>query len=337
MGSYWLHDFPAEAAARGLSIATYPGWELRSRSSGGFDQFRGVCLHHSASPPSQADSTAMSWMWGKPGAPTTSPSYPVGNFFLSRTGKITLGCAGASNTQGQGGPIASSRGIVPEDASNRYHIAIEAANNGTGEIWAQAQLDAYLKLVWTLCDVYAFDPTLDVIFHHTWAPDRKIDPAGPTPAYPAWGGTSGARTWNLANFRQSVLNYGVPSIPDMSNFKITNPVRILETRTSEPVNSHNSFKGPFLPAQSIAVRPHGFTPGDVTGVILTITGMGAPGFFTFWNGDGGAPVASNLNTIGEALPANNMVWVPLRADRTFSVRSANWAHLMIDQVGWYWE
>jgi hypothetical protein len=328
MGAYWLHGFPAQAAARGLVIDKYPGWELRSRTSGGFDGIWGVCLHHSGSPTTQSDANAMSYCW------KTAPFPPVGNFFLSRTGRITIGAAGASNTQGVGGPIQTSRGFVPKDASNRYHVAIEAANNGRGEKWSQAQLDAYLKLVWCLCDVYGFDPTVDVIFHQTWAPDRKADPAGPTPAYPAWGGLSGVRTWNLSNFRQSVLGYGVPVIPDMSDFKITNPVRIADTRQSEGVNPHNPVKGPFGAGGVAVLKPHGFTPGDASGVILTLTGVGyGPGYFTVWNGEG-LPPGSTLNTIaGQAV--NNMAWVPLR-NGTFSVYSHGSADIMVDQVGWYW-
>lgn len=337
MGSYWLHNFPSAAAARGLQVNTYPGWELRSRGSGGFDGIWGVCGHHTASGRAQNDSSCMAYMWPK----TANPPYtvatpPESNFFLSRTGVVTLGCAGAANTQGAGGPIHTSRGLVPEDASNRYHVAIEAANNGAGEVWPQAQLDAYLKLVWTLCDVYELDPTLDVIFHATWAPQRKIDPAGPTPAYPQWGGTAGINRWNLTNFRQSVLDYGVPQVPSMSNFKITNPVRIADTRPSEPANAHNPVKGPFGANGAASLRPHGFTPADVTGVILTVTGIGyAPGFWTFWNGEGGVPVGSNLNPIvGQVV--NNMVWVPLSGG-AFSVFSRDRSDIIVDQVGWYWE
>lgn len=330
MGKYWLHNFPLEAAARGLQINLYPGWELRSRGSGGFDEIRGVCLHHTAS--SSTATNDMSYMWNN------AATRPIGNFYLARDGSITLGTAGASNTQGAGGPVASSRGTVPIDASNRYHVAIEAANSGTGEIWPQAQLDAYLKLVWALCDVYRFDPSLDVIFHNTWAPARKSDPAGPTPSYPDWGGTApGARTWNLANFRQDVLEYNQTPVPDMSNFQITNPVRILETRVTEPVNGHNPWKGPFQPGQVIGVRPHGYTPADVDGVILSLTGIGYnPGHWTVWGGPGDQiPTGSNLNAIVNQ-PVNNMVWVPLTGGH-FYVYSHARSDLLVDQVGWYWQ
>lgn len=327
MGAEWLHNLPSEAAKRGLTIATYPGWELRSRPTGGFDDLRGIVMHHTASPATWSSQRNMDYQWRE------DPYAPIANLYLGRAGDITIGAAGASNHAGIGGPWTTSRGVIARDMANRYAIGIEAGNNGTGERWSNAQCGAYLKLVWVLCDIYGFDPTLDVVFHHTWAPDRKIDPAGPTLAYPSWGGTSGARTWNLANFRNSVLDYNQVPIPDMSNFKITNPVRILETRGSEPSNAHNPFKGPFTGA--IQVRPHGFTPGDVSGVILTIGGIGyVPGFFTFWNGVG-LPPGSNLNNIPGHVN-NNMVWVPLNAG-TFSIYSSGRNDIYVDQVGWYWE
>lgn len=311
-----MHNLPAEAAARGLEIQTYPGWELRSRSSGGFDEIRGVCLHHTAGLITSKPSNDMNYMWN------TAANRPVGNIYIARDGTVTLGAAGAANTQGAGGPIGTSRGVVPVDASNRYHIAIEASNNGVGEVWPKVQLDAYLKLVQVLCDVYGFDPFQDVIFHQTWAPDRKIDPAGPTPAYPQWGGTSGRSTWDLGAFRESVVGSNTPP-PDMSDFTIHNPVRIADQTVGAG-------------AATLPVTPHGYTPEGATGVVLTVTVVGnVPGYFVFWNGEGAAPVASNVNA-NTGIVTNNMVWCPLAADGTFKVYTPQGgSRIAIDQVGWY--
>jgi LysM repeat protein len=65
-------------------------------------------------------------------------------------------------------------------------------------------LDAYIGMVWTLCDKLGLAHT-DVFGHAGYCEPsckgRKIDPAGPTPGYPNLGGTSGAKTWPDSAFR----------------------------------------------------------------------------------------------------------------------------------------
>ena len=41
MGAYWLHDVDEWFISAGIPFRLYPGWETRSRSSGGFDDIRG--------------------------------------------------------------------------------------------------------------------------------------------------------------------------------------------------------------------------------------------------------------------------------------------------------
>ncbi|TXH43260.1 MAG: N-acetylmuramoyl-L-alanine amidase [Desulfurellales bacterium] len=334
MGAYWLHNFPAEAAKRGLKIELYPGWELRSRSTGGLDGIWGVCMHHTASPPStnpNDPANRMYHMW------QSSDVKPIGNFYLSRDGTITLGAAGAANTQGAGGPLPTSRGTVPLDAGNRYYIAIEAANNGIGEIWPEIQIEAYLKLVWALCDVYDLEPLTDVIFHQTWAPNRKIDPAGPTPSRPSWGGTSGGKTWNLSAVRSDVANYGtLPTYPPstMSDFKITNPVRIVDTREGTSFNPHKTE----LNNTILTIKPHYYgAPQGANGVILNVTAVSSvAGYVVFWDGVKEAPLASNIS-FNPGVVSNTMVWVPTapNTEKTFKVYTPQRGHVIIDQVGWF--
>jgi hypothetical protein len=59
MGAHWLHDIGI--ALIGLPVDYYPGWETRSRSSGGFDAIIGICIHHTASNASPASD--MAWQW----------------------------------------------------------------------------------------------------------------------------------------------------------------------------------------------------------------------------------------------------------------------------------
>lgn len=327
MGAYWLHNLPSEAAKRGLQIETYPGWELRSRSSGGLDGIWGVCMHHTASATRPENDMAYQWV--------NSVIRPIGNISLHRDGTIVLGAAGAANTQGAGGPLPTSRGVVPRDEGNKYYIAIEACNNGIGEVWPAAQVAAYKRLVEVLCDVYTLKPETDVILHATWAPTRKIDPAGPTPSLPAWGGVWGAKTWGIDDVRDSLVQSGV----EMSSFKIFDPIRIVDTRVGTPYNKTITQLTPGGWMDAFPVG--GQTPDDADGVILSITGLahaGTGGFLTLWSGEGSKPDASNANPV-PGVPSVNMVWVPLKVANTFRIGAGGPAGVklgvVIDQVGWY--
>ena len=200
MGNYWLHDIGD--ALQGLPVSYYEGWETRSRSSGGFDKILSVGIHHTASQTSPESD--MNYMWNG------SPDRPVGNIYLARDGKITVGTAGASNTMGKGGPLTCSKGGIPLDSGNKFMIAIEAANNGVGEAWPKAQTDNYIKLVKQLCAFYKLDVNRDVYGHFDYCapscPGRKIDPAGPSP----FGSVNPSGTWNIGTFRSAVTGTAPP-------------------------------------------------------------------------------------------------------------------------------
>lgn len=204
MGKIWLHDLPKWIKDWGLPVTTHPGWELRSRGSGGYEALRGIGTHHDASGARTSDAAAESWMWS-----ATGGDQPIGAIRLRRSGVIVVGAAGATNTQGKGGPLVGSRGTIPLNDGNRYLVAIEAANDGVGEPWPRDQLTNYLELCACLCEHLDLDPARDIWGHAGYvapsAPGRKIDPAGPTPAYPTLGGTTGARTWRDADFRALVI------------------------------------------------------------------------------------------------------------------------------------
>jgi len=198
VGQIWLTSLPDVLRNAGLVVDTYPGWETRARSTGGYDDILGVQVHHTASNASPASD--MAYMWDG------SPDRPVGAIYLARDGRVTVGAAGATNTSGKGGPMNTSRGTIPLDAANRYVISIEAANAGTGEPWPIAQQQAYVIMVEALCSAYGLQTVYgDVHAHFEWT-SRKIDPAGES------NYASGGNKWNMDAFRQDVHDAG-PHIP----------------------------------------------------------------------------------------------------------------------------
>jgi hypothetical protein len=118
---------------------------------------------------------------------------PIGALYLARNGVVTVCAAGATNTQGKGGPYKTSKGTIPKDAGNRYMLSIEAANAGTGEPWPEVQQDAYVKL----CHILVTKLGLswgDIVAHFEWT-SRKYDPAGQS-RY-----ANGGALWDMDKFR----------------------------------------------------------------------------------------------------------------------------------------
>ncbi len=194
MGSIWLDGrtpgYPNVVGvlrAAGCAVAEFDGWQTRSRSSGGMTDFRIVVVHHTASQTTPANDLHY-MVYGNPDA-------PVSNGLLDRTGLFTIISGGASNHAGKGGPWQASRGTVSADNANANSFGIEAANNGVGEIWPQAQQEAYTRMVNALCSAYGLRISSDVPAHREWAPGRKIDPAGQS----RWA--SGSAMWDMQAFR----------------------------------------------------------------------------------------------------------------------------------------
>lgn len=189
MGDHWLHFAPDYLTAEGLRVRLWAGWGERARSSGGFDQLLGIVAHHTTGENTLEDDAG--WCWHN------SPDRPIGNWLLARDGEWVMGAAGASNTNGQGGPRIVSQVVVPENNANRTCPAIEAQNNGIGEPWPAVQVDAYVRGVAAIIKgINAETPfhleAGDVFSHSEWAPTRKFDPAGPCRFAPGGG------TWHHA-------------------------------------------------------------------------------------------------------------------------------------------
>lgn len=226
MGKLWLHDAVAPLQkALGEKLVLYPGYATRSRSTGGFEDIRGIVMHHDADPPTGSDIDAVSY------CVLRAPDKPIANFHLVRNGTVFFHTAGASNHAGKGGPLSTSKGAIPLNQGNIYMIGIEASNNGVGETWPDAQMDSYMLLVAVLCKTFNLKPESDVYGHFDYCapscPGRKIDPAGPTPTYNKIGGLTGVKTWKLQEVRTEVgkvlASLTLPEKPDYEVLGATYP------------------------------------------------------------------------------------------------------------------
>ena len=188
MGDRYLTDLAHVLRQGGLDVVELDGWTTRARSSGGYGggDPRVVMVHHTASPPS-ASGESDAWYCA-----TGDEDAPLSNLCLDRAGCWWVLAAGATNTNGKGGPLGS----VAKDCMNTAAIGVEA-NGGYGESWPPAQTVAYEVGVAALCDAYGI---AEIWGHAEWAPDRKIDPAGPSP----WA--AGNVTWDMNAFRDSVAD-----------------------------------------------------------------------------------------------------------------------------------
>jgi|SRR6187402_1180603 len=204
MGSIWLHGVvPSLQAAFGAELQLYPGYETRSRSTGGFEgKPRAIIWHHDADPPTGSDDSVIAYEYINAG------DRPIGNFHVKRNGVVVMGAAGASNHAGKGGPLSTTTGTIPLNQGNLYMIGVEFSNSGVGEPWPQRQVENGLKLFSILCKFYNLSPETDVYGHFDYCqpscPGRKIDPAGPVPSYPQLAGSSGRATWNVVELRKLI-------------------------------------------------------------------------------------------------------------------------------------
>lgn len=232
MGALYIVNAAMWCRQWGLDVTEAPGWQTRGRSSGGFDDIRAIGQHHDA-----ISNTSYRLEHSIPLHAWVHQFAPVGNFVIERlTGRIGVIAAGATNTQGKGGPMSTSRGVIPLDAGNRYMISIEAQNNGVGEPWSDDMLDAYVTLCAALIDGLArdgaydartatfrqikLDPRRDQFAHFEYAPTRKIDPASGRNGQDRFA-ISGDRygRWNMDRFRDDVADLLTKETRPMTNLE----------------------------------------------------------------------------------------------------------------------
>ncbi len=210
MGSVYITEMVHLLDAAGLICRVTDvneGWEYRSRSSGGFNEMPlGIVWHHTASTASPEND--LNYMIHN------SDNRPVGNMLIDREGICWPIAAGAANTQGKGGPTTFSRGTCPLDQGNTQLWGIEVANSGVGEMWPSDQIDAYFVASNVLNEFFGNQPD-DVVTHHVYAPDRKIDPATAAAVDGWWvpRSVNSSGTWKLADIKNECLRRATPTPP----------------------------------------------------------------------------------------------------------------------------
>ena len=186
----FLTDLADVLRQAGLEVNEYAGWQQRSRSGGGYAGAPvGIIVHHTASGQGSDGQNDASYMTER------CEVAPMANLYLERSGRWWVLAAGATNTNGKGGPW----GRIPANSANSKVIGIEAGNNGIGEAWPEGMQESYTTGVAALAKHYRVD-TANVLAHHEWAPSRKVDPAGPS----RFGSINHSGSWNMDVFRNEV-------------------------------------------------------------------------------------------------------------------------------------
>lgn len=207
MGARYLTDLADVCRRAGLVVHEDNGWQTRARSSGGYDSGRPnhVMVHHTASNTSPANDVNYICRG--------ADAAPIANLYLARTGEVWVCAAGATNTNGSG---IDPCGHAPNDSMNTHAVGIEAASSGLPDsVWPPEQQDAYVRLVRALCDAYGV-PESRIHTHHSYAPSRKIDPAGPA----QWPPINSSGTWNEDAFQASVASSsGTTPTPEEDEMK----------------------------------------------------------------------------------------------------------------------
>jgi hypothetical protein len=186
--------------ALGDEVFEVEGWEYRARGSGGYADGRpwAFVWHHTASDTDPANDVNYI-CYGNPDA-------PVANLYLDRDGAVWVCAGGATNTNGKGGPVTVSKGVIPLDQLNTYAVSMEIANAGTGQPWPQVQVNAAFAVSLAVCAAYGLQPD-DVLTHYGWCEPsckgRKIDPATADAVQGAWrpSSVSTSGTWSQDDLR----------------------------------------------------------------------------------------------------------------------------------------
>jgi hypothetical protein len=139
-------NYPDLLAARGLSVYAYAGWE----SHGGSANHGAICLHHTASGSSTRPEDDAAYCHHGSG---DSPLY---NVLVGRDGSVWILAREKSNNAGKISSVAlnealrgeasnvsaSVRGLGDDGSANDRLFGIACQNNGTGEHWGDAMVNA---------------------------------------------------------------------------------------------------------------------------------------------------------------------------------------------------
>lgn len=167
----YLNAYPVD-----FPVWPHPGWETRGRSGDGgyyLDKPTYLMLHHDASTAGQMPANAVPYL------ADGSDIAPVYNLYVGRDAVCYVIAAGPTNNAGEGqwGGWPNTE-PVPDDDMNRNSVALCLANNGTGEVYSEAQLNTAAAVCAAVLDGL-YLPIDCMRHHHEWAPGRKPDIGGP--------------------------------------------------------------------------------------------------------------------------------------------------------------
>ncbi|HEY7009079.1 MAG TPA: N-acetylmuramoyl-L-alanine amidase [Jatrophihabitantaceae bacterium] len=186
-------DFPSRLQAAGLKVNVVDGWTSR----GGSADHRAVVFHWTASSSGESPSSCANYVFF--GA-QYAPDY---NVLVDRTGVVWVGARNKANSSGDisGTALnealagqtnwnsAASRGLSDTTSANAQLFAISAQNNGTGEPWSDALINAM-----AVCAAVALQclglTRSGYVTHHAALTRRKIDLTAGT------GGCPNGGRWN---------------------------------------------------------------------------------------------------------------------------------------------
>ena len=161
-----LLNLPATLERWDLTVVEVTGWEDRRRP-GRFDPI-GVLIHHTAGPRGKDAPSLQVCIDGRSDLPG-----PLCQLLVARSGKVYVISIGKANHAGTG----RIPDHVPADLGNIRLLGIEAENDGIGEPWPAAQVDAMVRATAAVLDLLG-QPRTNVWGHREYAPGRKIDPTG---------------------------------------------------------------------------------------------------------------------------------------------------------------
>jgi N-acetylmuramoyl-L-alanine amidase len=177
----WLADVLRSA---GLVVRETDGWKERGAPFKDGVPLDGIVGHHTVSNPPANNPSLYVVTNGRPDL-----AGPLCQLLLARDGSYDVIASGKANHGGEG--------YWPgwHSSANSYALAIEAENNGTGEWWSAAIMDAYAEGVAAILE-HMGKGSDAFISHFEWCepPGRKIDPRGP------WMQGGGGEDWWSGNY-----------------------------------------------------------------------------------------------------------------------------------------
>jgi N-acetylmuramoyl-L-alanine amidase len=174
-------DYPDRLARAGLRVHLFAGWE----SHGGGANHLAVVLHHTASSSRAAPADDAAYCHHG------SSDSPLYNVLVDRYGDVWVLAREKSNSSGKissvavgealrgeaGHVSAGARGLHDDTSANDALFAISAQNDGSGEYWSPALVDAMATCARVTCDVLGLHAGHVTI--HRVLTARKVDTCGP--------------------------------------------------------------------------------------------------------------------------------------------------------------